>query len=83
MCSSKNTSTLFMDIKDRVWEKVRGWTSKMLSTGGKEVLLKAVVQSIPIYSMRLFRLPKGLIANIHHMCARFWWGSSDDAKKIH
>ncbi|KAK3221778.1 hypothetical protein Dsin_008803 [Dipteronia sinensis] len=33
--------------------------------------------------MSIFRLPKGLIAEIHRLSARFWWGSKDNQKKIH
>ncbi|KAK2663280.1 hypothetical protein Ddye_001854 [Dipteronia dyeriana] len=32
--------------------------------------------------MSIFRLPKGLIAEIHRMSARFWWGSKENQRKI-
>ena len=44
----------------------------MLSMAGKEVLIKAVAQSIPTYSMGVFRLPKKLCEELDAMCARFW-----------
>ncbi|KAK0592975.1 hypothetical protein LWI29_028449 [Acer saccharum] len=79
----ENKRQLFASIRDRIWGKIKGWQSKLFSAGGKEVLLKAVVQAIPAYSMSLFRLPKGLVHDIHRLCTRFWWGSSDDARKTH
>ena len=40
----------------------------MLSRGGKEVLIKAVAQSIPIYSMGVFQLPKKLCDELDAVC---------------
>lgn len=58
------------------------WTEKLLSQAGKEVMIKAVVQSIPIYSMSVFKLPVGLCKDIEAMIQKFWWGNGD-LKKIH
>ncbi|KAK2646033.1 hypothetical protein Ddye_021228 [Dipteronia dyeriana] len=33
--------------------------------------------------MSLFRLPKGLVYELHKLCIRFWWGSSDENCKLH
>ena len=37
----------FSFLKDRIWKKLQGWKGKLLSRAGKEVLIKAVAQSIP------------------------------------
>ena len=47
------------------------------------MLLKSVVQSIPTYTMSCFILPDSLVKDIEAACARFWWGSSVDHKKVH
>ncbi|KAK2643210.1 hypothetical protein Ddye_024973 [Dipteronia dyeriana] len=60
----QNKKQLFTNIRDRFWEKVKGWQSKLFSEGGKEVLLKAVVQAIPTYPMSLFKLPMGLETSV-------------------
>ncbi|KAK2658796.1 hypothetical protein Ddye_005329 [Dipteronia dyeriana] len=50
---------------------------------GKEILIKAIVQSIPTYSMTLFHLPKGFVTNLDRLCAHFWWGSTSDNRKLY
>ena len=55
----------------------------MLSRAGKEVLIKAVAQSIPTYTMEVFFLPAKLCDELDVLCARFWWGQAGDEWKIH
>lgn len=56
-----------------------GW--KLLSYAGKEVLIKAVAQAIPVYSMACFRLPRGVCENITSIIRQFWWGSKRGRRK--
>ncbi|KAL5546661.1 hypothetical protein UlMin_006348 [Ulmus minor] len=69
--SGKNKSKLFAGIKDRVWNKLCGWKSKLLSAGGREILTKAIIQAIPTYAMNMFRIPISLIKELHWLCAKF------------
>ena len=65
----------FKYLRDKIWDKVRGWMEKLLSSTGKEVLIKAVAQAIPVYSMACFRLPRGLCESVTSLIRQFWWGS--------
>ncbi|XP_059458257.1 uncharacterized protein LOC132187840 [Corylus avellana] len=73
----------FQFLKDKVKRRVSDWKTKLLSQAGKEVLLKAVVQGIPTYSMSIFLLPKELCKELNKMMQQFWWGHSKEAHKIH
>ena len=73
----------FAFLKERVWRKLQGWKGKLLSKAGKEVLIKAVAQSIPTYTVRVFQLPGKLCDELDSMCARFWWGHVGEERKIH
>ncbi|KAF5458402.1 hypothetical protein F2P56_022431 [Juglans regia] len=72
----------FKSIKDRIWQKMSCWKNRFLSTAGKEILLKAVLQAVPTYTMSIFKIPKSLCNEINMMFSRFWWGSADGEKKI-
>ena len=50
---------------------------------GKEVLIKAVGQFIPTYTMEVFQLPIKLCDELDAMCAKFWWGQVGNERKIH
>ena len=73
----------FSFLKDRVWKNLQGWKGMMLSRAGKEVLIKAVAQSIPTYTMRVFQLLVKLCDKLKAMCAKFWWGQVGNKRKIH
>ena len=38
----RSKSLIFVEIKEKVCKKLAGWKSKLLSLGGKEILIKAV-----------------------------------------
>ncbi|XP_023892636.1 uncharacterized protein LOC112004627 [Quercus suber] len=73
----------FSLIKERIWKKLKGWKEKLLLQAGREILLKAVIQAIPTFTMSCFKLPKGLISKIETLIRKFWWGYRGEQKKIH
>jgi hypothetical protein len=54
-----------------------------MSFGGKEALIKAVIQAIPAYAMSVFKLPKQIIKGIITVISQFWWGDDDQQKHMH
>lgn len=54
-------------MKEWIWARMQGWKEKLLSQAGKEVMIKAVIQSIPTYSMSVFKLPVSLCKDIETM----------------
>jgi hypothetical protein len=68
----KSKRQAFNDILERVSKRLSNWKVKFLSKAGKEVLLKAVVQAIPTYSMGVFQLPISLCKELNKMMQNFW-----------
>ena len=78
----KSKNQVFAEIKEKVGKKLSGWKEKMLSMGGKEILIKAVTQAIPTYTMSCFQLPKGLCEDLERLERNFWWGQKDQEAKM-
>ena len=79
---SKSKNQVFAEIKERVGKKLSGWKEKMLSMGGKEILIKVVTRAIPTYTISCFLLPKGLCEDLKGMERNFWWGQKDQETKM-
>ena len=76
-------SDCFQYLIDRVIMKISGWKEKLLSAGGKEILLKSVVQAIPTYAMSVFKIPKKNCKGIIDAMAHFWWGDEENQRRMH
>ena len=73
MVGRKKTS-FFNEIKLRIINKISNWQANFFSSGGKEILIKAVAQAMPAYAMSVFKLPLGLCEDMQRAIAGFWWG---------
>ena len=78
----KSKNEVFVEIKEKVGKKLTGWKEKLLSMGGREILIKTVAQAIPTYTMSCFQLPKGLCDDLEGMMRRFWWGQNNKNKRL-
>ena len=83
MYLGKKRTETFSFIKEKLKKKIEGWQGKLLSSAGKELLIRVVAQALPSYAMSCFLLPKEFCDSLHQLCAKFWWGSSPKKKKIH
>ena len=62
---------------------MQGWKERLLSQGGRKVLIKVVLQAMPTYTMGCFKLPKSLCKAIESLIQKFWWDYKGEAGKIH
>lgn len=66
-------SKAFLDpILDRCTTKLATWKDNYLSLGGRVPLIKAAVSNLPIYTLSLFKIPKGLGPEIAHLHNKFY-----------
>jgi hypothetical protein len=70
-------------LLDCMWKKIRGWSDHPLSRAGKEIMLKSVIQAIPLYVMSCFRLPATIYDRMRTTISKHWWGIEDGKKKLH
>jgi len=69
-------------VLNRIKARLSGWSSKHLSFGGRLILLKSVLSSLPVYALSFFKAPGGIISSIESLFNCFFWGGSVDHRKI-
>ena len=59
MMADEYKKVLFKSIKHRIWTRLQSWEPTLFSQDGKKILLKAVIQAMPMYFMSCFRISEG------------------------
>ena len=68
-------SDSFVHLLERIIKRLENWNEKFLSLGGKEILLEAVIQAIPVFAMSVFQISKKLCKEMTDAMSIFWWGT--------
>ena len=68
----KNKRNTFNEIKENIQKKLVGWKEKMLSKAGKEILIKAMAQAVPTYTMNCLKLLDALCDELTRLIRNFW-----------
>ena len=83
MVVTRSKEQVFGYIKENIQQRLQSWKNKLLSTAGKEVMLKSVSLVMPTYTMSCFKLSKKLCKEIHSRMANYWWGEVEGKNKLH
>ena len=78
----KSKRKAFNRIKVQVGRKISGWKGRLLSHAGREILIKAVAQATPTYTMSCFKILDSLYTELNSMMSRFWWGQKERERKL-
>lgn len=71
----------FDSIIEKVRESLRGWKAKMLSSGVWLLLIKHVIQGMPIHLLSVLNTLKQVINKLHSLMSTFFLGKIDGKPK--
>ncbi|KAK9053404.1 hypothetical protein SSX86_030038 [Deinandra increscens subsp. villosa] len=81
--ANMNQKKHWKKVIDTFQKRLSGWKIKSLSMGGRLVLIKSVLNALPTYYFSLYRAPKKVLEVLEKIRCNFFWGGSDNQKKIH
>ncbi|XP_019245221.1 PREDICTED: uncharacterized protein LOC109225083 [Nicotiana attenuata] len=73
----------YQDLITKVMNKLQNWKGKLLSIGGRAVLITHVLQSMPIYLLSAVNPPAYVINRLHKIFAQFFWSDSVGTSNRH
>ena len=62
--------------------RIAKWKGKLLSNAGREILIKAVAQATPTYTISCFKLQDSLCRELNAMVSSFSWGQKGSERKM-
>ncbi|KAK3224610.1 hypothetical protein Dsin_004472 [Dipteronia sinensis] len=81
--SNHGTKAFWNLVIAKIESRLAPWKKKFLSKGGRLVLIKSVLSSIPTYYMSVFRMPVGVAQKIEKLQRSFLWGDGTEKRKLH
>eukprot|EP00253_Pinus_taeda_P025949 PITA_25949 len=71
----------WLQVIEKNKNKMAGWAFKTMNIAGCIVLVKSVLQAIPIYPLSIIEAPKGACSKIKELYNKFIWGVPNQQRK--
>ena len=75
------TNAEWKQVKERLQVRLASWKGKLLSLGGRLVLINSVLSNMVLYMISFFQLPKGVLKRLDYFRSRFFWQGDSEKKK--
>lgn len=75
--------SIYSYMMNKIVKKIAGWHGKLLYVGGRNILIRHILQSLLIHLLAAVEPPIIVFKEIEKHLARFFWGSDRDKAKYH
>lgn len=75
------TKRYFQHLLDKIQVSLSGWRGKFMSQGGRLILIRHVLSSIPVYTLATMTPPKLILQQIDRLFSRFFWGAGEEISR--
>jgi hypothetical protein len=80
--SNMNRIASWAPVVERLKNRLSRWKALSLSLGGRLTLVKAVLGSLPIYFLSVFKAPVKVISQLEQIRRQFLWGFNNSSSKV-
>jgi hypothetical protein len=68
-------------VEERLQKRLSSWKGKLMSLGGRLVLVNSVLSNMVLHMISFFLLPKGVLQKLDYYRSRFFWQGDSEKKK--
>jgi hypothetical protein len=68
-------------VEERLQKRLSSWKGKLLSIGGRLILINSVLTNLVLHMVSFFLLPKGVLRKLDYYRSRFFWQGDNENKK--
>ena len=68
-------------VEERLQKRLSSWKGKLLSLGGRLVLINAVLTNMVLYMISFFQIRKGVLHRLDYFRSRFFWQGDNEKKR--
>ncbi|XP_057442557.1 uncharacterized protein LOC130734228 [Lotus japonicus] len=83
LSGGRHNKNRFHYLIENINRKLASWKTNLLNLAGRVCLAKAVISSIPTYTMQVFWLPRNIIDSINQTMRRFIWSRGNGHRGWH
>ncbi|GJQ89776.1 RNA-directed DNA polymerase, eukaryota, reverse transcriptase zinc-binding domain protein [Tanacetum coccineum] len=80
--SSMKWLTHWKSLVDKFEARLSRWKTKLLSIGGRSTLRQAILGSVGIYYMSIFKVPETILSSLERLRSKFFWGAEQHSNKL-
>ena len=75
-----NKRSAWKPVIQKIQSRLASWKAKILSRAGRLTLIKSVLNSLPLYYMSMFKMPKAITMEIISIQRKFFWSGANNEK---
>src|SRR5436190_2233900 len=75
------TNAEWKHVEECLEKRLSSWKGKLLSVGGRLVLINSVLSNMVLYMLSFFQIPKGVHQRLDYFRSRFLWQGDSEKKK--
>jgi hypothetical protein len=68
-------------VEERLQKCLSSWKGKLLSLGGRLILINSVLSKMVLHMISFFLLPKGVLHKLDYYLSRFFWQGGNEKNK--